>query len=527
MRLILAVFVAVAAFAQTKVDWLHQVQNKPHVDAQQFTFTRVNGQNASGDLSASGSNKVVTFTSCPSGVGFGQYIKISGGTGTAEVTYTKSTTCTTNGGTSGTITIDTVNAHTGAWQITSASNGIFEAIRVVAADSSLPRTIVVRRGTADDEGTWAPSGDIVIHDYRYGNPHVWANWDTGSSTGEALLWLNQSTSKIASPGETSLTGIVSRVTSDTPGRRPLSLWGADFIVQQGYELEEGEHSSYRAAEFEVGNVGTSAQFQSNPFGGAAGDSSYRSNGIEITAIALNGYRNTAGLTVFSNTANNKDRWWDTGVALTRVARYGLRFMHQAQDDHATNGRDFSECAVCDESNSVDVLRVSGTHTNIINLGEGPTITNFVNGPTAGIGNYSLVFNRVIMSLVGPRCNGSGCEALFADVNGLSFVMRRNGDGNGTLELGMQTNHNLHFLQNNAVVAALNSGGTFGVGTIAHSVSGTGKVHFSGNTARIFDTTRTPATAAEACYRGEVAFDASYGYICIADNTWKRFSIATW
>jgi hypothetical protein len=57
--------------------------------------------------------------------------------------------------------------------------------------------------------------------------------------------------------------------------------------------------------------------------------------------------------------------------------------------------------------------------------------------------------------------------------------------------------------------------------VVTQVTGNGAIHFTGNTARIFDTYRTPATSAEACFAGELSFSATYLYICAADNTWKR------
>ena len=37
----------------------------------------------------------------------------------------------------------------------------------------------------------------------------------------------------------------------------------------------------------------------------------------------------------------------------------------------------------------------------------------------------------------------------------------------------------------------------------------------------------PATAASTGTTGQIAYDASYVYICTATNTWKRAAIATW
>ncbi len=38
---------------------------------------------------------------------------------------------------------------------------------------------------------------------------------------------------------------------------------------------------------------------------------------------------------------------------------------------------------------------------------------------------------------------------------------------------------------------------------------------------------TPASATAAGVAGTVVWDASYIYVCVATNTWKRVAIATW
>lgn len=40
-------------------------------------------------------------------------------------------------------------------------------------------------------------------------------------------------------------------------------------------------------------------------------------------------------------------------------------------------------------------------------------------------------------------------------------------------------------------------------------------------------TQTPITAATTCSTGALVWDASYLYVCIATNTWKRAALATW
>lgn len=39
--------------------------------------------------------------------------------------------------------------------------------------------------------------------------------------------------------------------------------------------------------------------------------------------------------------------------------------------------------------------------------------------------------------------------------------------------------------------------------------------------------RTPASAAATGTTGEICWDSSYIYVCVATNTWKRVAISTW
>lgn len=39
--------------------------------------------------------------------------------------------------------------------------------------------------------------------------------------------------------------------------------------------------------------------------------------------------------------------------------------------------------------------------------------------------------------------------------------------------------------------------------------------------------KTPASASASGTQGEIAWDSSYIYVCVANNTWKRVAISTW
>ena len=63
----------------------------------------------------------------------------------------------------------------------------------------------------------------------------------------------------------------------------------------------------------------------------------------------------------------------------------------------------------------------------------------------------------------------------------------------------------------ATVATFNSNGNFGI---------------VGNTINV-PVTRTPASAAATGTAGDICWDSSYVYVCVATDTWKRVAITTW
>jgi hypothetical protein len=75
-------------------------------------------------------------------------------------------------------------------------------------------------------------------------------------------------------------------------------------------------------------------------------------------------------------------------------------------------------------------------------------------------------------------------------------------------------------QRNLVFQA--AGGKVGIGTTAPSDT------FDVNADNIrVRTSKTPASAGATCDQGEISWDSSFVYVCVATNTWKRSAIATW
>ena len=65
----------------------------------------------------------------------------------------------------------------------------------------------------------------------------------------------------------------------------------------------------------------------------------------------------------------------------------------------------------------------------------------------------------------------------------------------------------------------------GIGTASPTVSGTGRLHVVGDTARLTPTARTPANSAAAGNDGEWCADSSYVYVHTG-GSWRRAAVAT-
>ena len=79
---------------------------------------------------------------------------------------------------------------------------------------------------------------------------------------------------------------------------------------------------------------------------------------------------------------------------------------------------------------------------------------------------------------------------------------------------------LNFDSNTLTIDASNN--RVGVGTAAP----TAKLDINSDILRL-RTAKTPASASDSGNAGDICWDASYIYVCVATNTWERSAIASW
>jgi hypothetical protein len=185
-----AAFTAVAAGSDLQIyrrqpnqtSTTYQFASPPYVVSSDFDFP---SQQPGGTLTAAvGASP--TMTPCPLGVNgadSSHYLYISGGTGAAEAVLITGGSCT-SGASSGTVTFTPANSHSGAWTITSATNGAQEAMCYLPTGDN---RVIIPQGTTtlNSDLSWcgqtnaelyissnvtlAGSGSIPSPDYLYKN----------------------------------------------------------------------------------------------------------------------------------------------------------------------------------------------------------------------------------------------------------------------------------------------------------------------------------------------------------------------
>jgi len=89
--------------------------------------------------------------------------------------------------------------------------------------------------------------------------------------------------------------------------------------------------------------------------------------------------------------------------------------------------------------------------------------------------------------------------------------------------GAQTNIPFVFFVNNADVGRFDTSGKLLIGT---TTSGASKLTVNDDSIQV-NTAKTPASASATGTTGQICWDSSYIYVCIATNTWRRVAHATW
>jgi hypothetical protein len=101
-------------------------------------------------------------------------------------------------------------------------------------------------------------------------------------------------------------------------------------------------------------------------------------------------------------------------------------------------------------------------------------------------------------------------------NGLFAITNVESDPAACITLGVGGSENVRFT----------STGLLGVGTPVPAISSGVGIHSAGSTFRLAQS-RTPSSSTATGNTGEICWDSSYFYCCVATNTWRRSLHSTW
>ena len=194
-----------------------------------------------------------------------------------------------------------------------------------------------------------------------------------------------------------------------------------------------------------------------------------------------------GGAIFRQIVRNIANTGTTSVDFAKLIGSGL-----AINNNDTNAANFTSFGV----GASERMRIDSSG----NVGIGTSSPSAYNSKLAVVGNFSLVntenkFYPYYVSSTNHNYISSSAGGDLTFGTGLSGVSER---------------------------ARIDASGNVGIGTS----SPTAKLDVNTDTVRV-RTAKTPASATAAGNAGDICWDSSYVYVCVATNTWKRAAIATW
>lgn len=537
---------------------------------------------APGGSLTSGITNTVTLTPVPKGINgtnLNHYLYISGGSGTAEVVLITGGTAVSEA-TSGTVTFVPANSHSGAWTIASASAGLLECLWSLAASGGIilfpPGTHTVRcQIRIPNDGTSPPRqkpfalwGSGCLFDGNGGAPNGGSIVDmTYSGTGGKLTGLGYGALVMRD-----LTLKDSSVSNTTPFVYLTNT--TPFFERVGFYGSVSGASTTQDAIILGGTTTTRDGSLNAPYGGYGG---------AITNCYFNRVRRIVYGRVYCNGMSliNPTVWNGCGGSAA-VELDGNSGLTEACDGWKIWGGTYevenytkvilltraTHCTLV----GIDFYDPSGTTTHLIHITANSYFNTVIAGTfTAGgplyltddntLTNYQTADSNLtvatipvlkiiaeLQGIVPVRVTSTDTSLLLSATQVVMSWRNKSNTNNNytTLEcisyagviagaIGFKfTDHTngygqWHFATTGAsgfgVRFFIDSDGKIGLNTTSPTVSGTGKLHSAGDTARITDASRTPANSAAAGNDGEICYDSNYIYVHTG-GSWRRTAIAT-
>ena len=249
--------------------------------------------------------------------------------------------------------------------------------------------------------------------------------------------------------------------------------------------------------FVDGNPVLSLDFWSSKVGYnslAANTTGYRNTGIGAQTLSSNtrGYRNTAigNVSLSSNTE---------GLLNTAVGQATLY-------SNTTGNYNTAIGANCLPDN------INGDYNTAIGL-------QALHDNTEGKGNSSIGFDALYTNTTGDYNTGLGYKALLSVSTGDKNI------GIGWYAGAYETGSNAFYVNNQDRTNTAGDKSLSLLYGVMAAAAADQKLTING--LLNLSVSKTPSSAADTGTAGDIAWDASYIYVCTTTNTWKRVAVATW
>jgi hypothetical protein len=208
------------------------------------------------------------------------------------------------------------------------------------------------------------------------------------------------------------------------GNNRTHLYGQNILVGQSAAISGALDGNQTGLEIDVfSDTGYTASNQ--PFYSSTATAGQHKNGLEVYSFPTIDL--TAALSVWAQ--NPGQGWWSEGLSLSRVTNNGIHFYVNPEQSVTDTKAAFTNAAIFDQSNSVNVLRVSGSHAGaVIDLEDNPTLGYFVkaaSGAASTIRFGNSADHNMSLSIDSGDTTAQSSALIFADRNTAKWMLSSN------------------------------------------------------------------------------------------------------